>query len=160
MIYGNQRDRNMWKLINYLNKNKFFPIFGSGKNLLQPIYSKDLGYAYLDVIRHKEKTFNKQYNLSGLDSIQYKNLLNIISLKLNKKTIFIKIPIKLSLIIVYLLNIIPNFIFKSPVKVEQVKRMMEDKNFSNKKARNDFNFSPISICQGISEEIKLYLEEI
>ena len=26
MIYGDQKDRNMWKLINYLNKNKFFPI--------------------------------------------------------------------------------------------------------------------------------------
>ena len=160
MIYGDQKDRNMWKLINYLNKNKFFPIFGSGRNLLQPVHSKDLGYAYLDVIKNKTKTFNQQYNLSGAEIIQYKRLLELISLQLNKRTIFIKIPIKLSLIIVYLLNKIPTRLFKSPIKVEQVKRMLEDKNFSNQKARIDFNFNPVSITKGISEEIKLYLEKI
>ena len=55
MIYGTSGDRNMYKLINYLDRHSFFPVFGSGKNLMQPVHAKDLGDAYYDVIRNWER---------------------------------------------------------------------------------------------------------
>ena len=33
MIYGSHRDKNLWKLISFMHKFKFFPVFGNGKNL-------------------------------------------------------------------------------------------------------------------------------
>ncbi len=52
MIYGSSKDRNMVKLIDYLNTHKFFPIFGRGRNLMQPVHASDLGNAYYAVIEN------------------------------------------------------------------------------------------------------------
>ena len=71
MIYGSSSDRNMWKLLNYINSHKIFPVFGSGKNLMQPVHAKDLGDAYALVLNNKKITFGKQYNLSGKNEITY-----------------------------------------------------------------------------------------
>ena len=65
MIYGNDRDINISRLIKFMNKFKFFPIFGSGNNYMQPIYIEDLARSYYNVIKHKGKTFNKKYILAG-----------------------------------------------------------------------------------------------
>ncbi|MFC2145451.1 NAD-dependent epimerase/dehydratase family protein, partial [Actinomycetota bacterium] len=37
MIYGSSKDRNIYKLIDYLYSHKFFPLFGKGENLMQPV---------------------------------------------------------------------------------------------------------------------------
>jgi dTDP-D-glucose 4,6-dehydratase len=146
----------MWKLIRYIDNHTFFPIFGSGKNLLQPIHAKDLGEAYFSVLINKRKTFGNQYNLSGYNQITYKDLLRQISSGLNKKTFFIHFPIWFSLIIVYIYN----FLFKSSalISTEQVLRVKEDKNFSWQNAFNDFGYSPMSFEQGIKIELEEFLE--
>lgn len=156
LIYGSNRDRNMWKLINYLDNHKFFPVFGSGDNLMQPVHAQDLGDAYFKVLNNQEKTVGNQYNLSGRDRISYLNLLNLISSKLKKKIIFINIPFWISLISARFYNLI--FKTSALVTVEQVLRMKEDKIFSWEKAAKDFGYSPLSFEEGIYKEVDEFLE--
>ena len=78
MIYGSEEDKNMWKLINYLDNSYVFPIFGSGKNLFQPIFAKDLANAYYDVLMSKNKVIGRSYNLSGGSEISYNSILRTV----------------------------------------------------------------------------------
>lgn len=155
MIYGNKRDINISRLIKYLDKFKIFPIFGNGKNLLQPVYVNDLSKSYFNVIKNKNVTFNKSYNLAGKNSIEYLKILKIIESELKKKIIFIRLPINISAILVKILNIL--FFGKFPINSSQVRRQGEDKIFSFDEATKDFNFNPIKIEEGLKLQIKDYL---
>ena len=155
MIYGNKRDINISRLIKYLDKFKIFPIFGNGKNLLQPVYVDDLSKSYFNVIKNKNITFNKSYNLAGKNSIEYLKILKIIESALKKKIIFIRLPINISAILVKILNIL--FFGNFSINSSQVRRQGEDKIFSFDEATKDFNFNPIKIEEGLKLQIKDYL---
>lgn len=156
MIYGSVKDRNMYKLVEYLNTHKFFPIFGSGKNLMQPVHAKDLGDVYYDVLKNWDITKNKEYNLAGKYPIEYIELVHTIEDYLGKKVYNIKVPIWISLIGAYCYNLISK---SALISIEQVQRMMEDKIFSYEDAENDFNYSPMSFSDGIKGEAIEYLKQ-
>lgn len=153
MIYGSSRDKNMNKLIKFIDKFPIYPIFGNGKNLMQPVNAIDLARSYIQVIENSEVTKNQNYNLSGKYPEKYKSLINTVSQYLNKKTVLIKLPIFFSYYFVKLFRkIIPKF----PLNEEQVLRMKENKDFTHLKATEDFGYTPMSFEEGIKEEIKEY----
>jgi nucleoside-diphosphate-sugar epimerase len=154
MIYGSSKDMNMYKLIDYLYRHKFFPLFGKGDNLMQPVHAKDLGYAYYDVLMNKEITFNKEYNLSGKNPVTYIDLIKTVSSNIRKNNIIIKIPLRISIIATKIYNL---FVKKAKVSVEQVLRMQEDKDFKHDEATKDFGYLPISFYEGIKDEVNEYL---
>lgn len=157
MIYGSSRDRNMYRLIKFVDKSPIFPLFGKGNNLMQPVTAFDLANAYYQVLNHKNTTINQNYNLSGKYPIKYKNLIQTVAEKLNKKITLIKIPIKLSYYSALLANkVLPNF----PINEEQVLRMQEDKDFPYLKAKKDFGYNPLSFEEGITREVKEYKGDI
>ena len=155
MIYG-RNDINISKLIKFMKKFKFFPIFGSGKNFMQPIYVEDLSESYFSVIKFKKKTFNKSYNLPGKKPIRYIDLLKTIEKKLNEKIYFFNLPILLSIFLVKIFQIV--FFGKIPVNTSQVKRLTEDKTFDYTGARKDFSFNPRSFEEGIEIQINNYIK--
>jgi nucleoside-diphosphate-sugar epimerase len=155
MIYGSSNDRNMYKLVDYLYRHKFFPMFGSGENLMQPVHAKDLGDAYYNVLLKRENTINKEYNLSGEMPIKYIDLVRCVSQTLDSKNIIVKIPLSISVLAARLYNTINK---NAIVSVEQVLRMQEDKNFAYDAAAKDFNYSPMSFEEGIKGEVMEYLK--
>ncbi|XJZ27095.1 NAD-dependent epimerase/dehydratase family protein [Bacillota bacterium Lsc_1132] len=154
MIYGSSGDRNMYKLVDYLYRHKFFPMFGQGENLMQPVHAKDLGNAYYDVLMNKNKTFNKEYNLSGKSPIKYIDLVRCVSGTLKRNNTIVKIPLWFSKLSAKIYNAINK---KAIISVEQVLRMQEDKAFSFEQATKDFGYSPISFEEGIKGEVEEYL---
>lgn len=156
MIYGSSRDRNMYKLIKFIDKSPVFPIFGNGKNLMQPVTATDLAIAYQQVLDNAEVCKNQNYNLSGKYPIKYKELIKTVASKLDKNIILLPIPIKLSYYAVLVGNrILPKF----PLNEEQVLRMKEDKDFTHLKANRDFGYSPMSFDEGIESEVNEYKGE-
>lgn len=154
MIYGSSMDYNMFKLIKFVDKSPVFPMFGNGKNLMQPVHAKDLGYAYYNVLMRPEITKNKDYNLSGKHAIKYKDLVKTVANELDSKITLIHIPITLSYYAATIGEKIPGF----PISGEQVLRMKEDKKFGHINARNDFDYDPMSFEEGIKSEVSEYLE--
>jgi nucleoside-diphosphate-sugar epimerase len=144
----------MFKLVGYLYRHKFFPMFGEGNNLMQPVHAKDLGNAYYDVIVNKDKTFNQNYNLSGKEPIKYIDLVRCVSETLNRKNIIVKIPLSLSVLAAKIYNALNK---NAIISVEQVLRMQEDKAFRYEKATKDFGYSPLSFEDGIKGEVQEYL---
>lgn len=152
MIYGSLLDANMHKLILYLSKHKFFPLFGDGKNLMQPVHARDLGNSYYDILITSKRTMNKEYNLSGEKPLTYANIIKVTGKSLGAENIIVRIPLWLSINAARVYNLI--FKKKAIISVEQVLRMQEDKDFGHEEAKNDFGFNPISFEAGIKEEIK------
>lgn len=150
MIYGDLCDHNMSKFIKMIDVMKIYPLIAGGDALIQPVNARDLGKAYYSVLMNPEKTVNKQYNLSGNEPIPVREALKIISEYLDKNTIYISIPMGLSLLAA---KIIKTITLGKLNIVEKVQRMGEDRSYSNELARNDFNFNPMSFDEGIKIEI-------
>ncbi|PLR76032.1 hypothetical protein CU633_17895 [Bacillus sp. V3-13] len=157
MIYGSSGDRNMYKLVDYLYRHKFFPIFGKGENLMQPVHAKDLGNAYYDVLTNRDRTFNKEYNLSGEEPIKYLDLVKCVSETLQRKNTIVKIPLSISILAAKIYNAINK---NAVISVEQVLRMQEDKDFDYDEAAWDFGYSPLSFQEGIKGEVQEYLNSV
>ncbi len=154
MVYGTSRDINMSRLIKFMDTFKIFPIFGNGQNYMQPIYIEDLADAYYNVIKFKEQTFNKRYILAGKEPLKYNDILKIIEKKLEKKIFYIKIPLKLSIFLIKICEII--FFGKLHINASQVKRLSEDKIYDYSEAKKDFLFNPKGFVEGIEIQINNY----
>jgi len=154
MIYGDMCDHNMSKFIKMIDRMKIYPLIYGGKGLIQPVNARDLGKAYYDVLVNPEITANKQYDLSGDKPITVKEALVIISHKLGKNTIFLSVPMKLSVFAAYVLKILTLGKFDI---VEKVLRMGEDRAYSHELAKKDFNYCPITFDEGIGIEIDEFI---
>lgn len=149
MIYGNQRDRNIHKLVKIVDKYTLVPIIGNGEGLMQPIYAQDLATviarAYMDDV-----AIGKAYNVAGKEPVSYFEVLQLIAENLGKKRRFIRVPFSLALAAGFIAEKFSNGLITS----EKVKRLREDKVFDYSEAEKDLNFSPIPFAEGIRLEIE------
>ena len=99
MIYGDLCDSNMSKFIRIVDKLRIIPVINGGDSLLQPVNARDLGKAFFTVLMSPEAVVRKAYNLSGEKPIRTLDVLKLISKELNKKTVFISVPLGLGVFI-------------------------------------------------------------
>jgi len=150
MIYGNGKDRSITKYIKYLNMHAYYPIFGDGSALIQPVYYKDVSNALLALIENIQ-CWGKAYNVSGKEPMTYKRFIEIIAEALGRKVTFIYLPLQsFAFGISILEKIIPSF----PIKSEQILRTTEDRAFDYTDAQKCFGYNPISFEEGIKLEIE------
>ena len=153
MIYGSKNDRNMIKLIKYIDSFLFIPIIGNGRFLQQPVFVGDLAWAIVEAF-NSQKTIHKKINISGGDTITFNEIIDIISKRLGKKIFKIYFP---KTPIIFIIKILENFFnLRLPIKAEQLERFNEDKNFSHSFAKKLFNYSPLNFEEGIGIEIFNY----
>jgi len=150
MIYGGTMDHNIHKIMEYLSRHRFFPNFGSGNSLIQPIYYRDVATA-IENSFFSDNAWNKEYNISGGSVLKYKEMIEIIARNLDRKVTFIYIPVSVGVFFMSLFNFLG---IKFPLKDEQIKRTDEDRAFEHKEAENDFGFSPITFEEGIRLEVE------
>jgi len=150
MIYGSDRDRNMWRLICFMRYSPIVPIFGDGKYLQQPIYVDDVAQAVVSCLSN-DNTIGKSYNIAGKHPLTYNEVIDTIARQLNKRVWKFHVPSKP---IVSLLRLFEKVHIPSPIKAEQVLRLNENKDFSYAEAQRNFGFSPLSFEEGIKLELK------
>jgi nucleoside-diphosphate-sugar epimerase len=155
MIYGSQRDRNMYRLIRLLRRFPLIPIFGKGDYLQQPVFVDDVANAILQCL-DQPKTIGKSYNIAGKKALTYNEVIDTIATIMNRKIYKLYLPDK---IVVKFLRLLEKMKIPFPIKAEQVKRLNENKDFSYEEAQFDFNFQPRSFEEGIRTEIQLFLNK-
>ena len=155
MIYGSQRDRNMFRLIRLLQRFPLIPIFGKGDHLQQPVFVDDVATAIIQCL-DQPKTIGKSYNIAGKKALTYNEVIDSIATIMNRKIYKLYLPDK---IVVKFLKLLEKMKIPFPLKAEQVKRLNENKDFSYEEARVDFNFQPRSFEEGIRVEIKQILSK-
>ncbi|MGD6968568.1 SDR family oxidoreductase [Rossellomorea vietnamensis] len=155
MIYGDMCDSNMSKFIKMVDKFRIIPVINNGKSLIQPVNARDLGKAFYMVLMSPAQTSGKAYTLSGNKPIELIDVFKNISKELNKKTIFISVPLHLGVNMARFLKIMS---FGKIDYVERVQRMGEDRSYLHDRAVKDFGYNPMSFEDGIQIEVKQYLE--
>ena len=151
MIYGSPRDRNMWRLIQFMRVSPLIPIFGDGSHVQQPIFVEDVARAVVSCLS-TARTLRKSYNIAGKYALTYNDVIDTIARQLRKHVWKIHIPARP---VVSLLALFERFQIPIPIKAEQVMRLNENKNFSYEDARRDFDFNPLSFEQGIAIELSM-----
>jgi uncharacterized protein YbjT (DUF2867 family) len=150
MIFGTLKDRNICRLIRYIKKYPVLFIPGSGKNLIQPVYVKDLARAIRLVVESKNTLF-KEYTVSGRDVVSFNGLVDSIGELLGRKTIKVHLPLSLAAVP---LSIVEKTGLTLPIKTEQILRLNEDKAFTYEEAKKDFGYFPTALKDALGNEIE------
>ncbi|TET48183.1 MAG: NAD-dependent epimerase/dehydratase family protein [Actinomycetota bacterium] len=153
MIYGVADDPSFSRMLKFIKKRNFFVTFGSGKNLIQPVYIDDVADAVAKVLDNRT-TFKKAYDLAGLEPLKYNEMLDIIRGKINTNFKIIRFPAGLSKA---LISIYARLSRNPSLTPGQIDRMGIDKAYSYQQAKDDFGFSPVSFEDGI-EKLVLKLD--
>lgn len=149
MIYGSELDHNMHHLLRFLDRSPVFPIFGSGKNLWQPVYYEDLARGALAALE-EPKAVEQVYDLPGAEPVEYIELVRIAAAALGRRPRIVRMPLEP---VRRALQLMESIRIPLPVKSEQVLRLREDKAFPYEKASEELNYAPRSFQEGISLEI-------
>lgn len=156
MIYGDLCDKNMSKFINMVDKFRIIPVINGGNSFVQPVNARDLGKVFFTVLMSPEKTAGKTYDLSGERPIKMMEVFHLISKELNKKTIYISVPLGFG---VFMASVLKTLTLGKIDYIEKVQRMGEDRSYSHEKAIKDLGYKPMTFEKGIQIEVREYLKQ-
>ena len=149
MIYGTERDRNMSRVIRFLNLTPLVPLPGGGSALIQPVYVQDLAEAVLRVLA-ESSTAGHAYDLPGSGAAPLKDVVRFVSSRLGRRAAVVALPIgpmAAAAAVWSRTGALPR------ISREQILRLAEDKAFPSEEARRDFSYAPRSWREGLALEI-------
>jgi len=156
MIHGSRRDRNISRLIAYLERHKVFPLIGSGGNLVQPVYVLDLVEALLEALK-RPAAVRSAYTLAGAHPLTYRQMVETIARALGRRVAFLKVPLRPTL---YLARLYEKLSSRPRITSEQVLRMAEDRAFDISAARRDLDFRPLGFEEAVRRQIAGEIEAL
>lgn len=147
MIYGNERDHNMHKLLRLINKFPLYPVFGKGQALMQPVHVDDLAEGIAQAVI---RDAHGEFNLAGPQALPYRQIVDQAFKASGRKGHLLFIPVKPVAALAGLLQKIPKF----PVTKEQVVRLQEDKAFDISDSQKHLDYAPRPFAIGIAQEVE------
>ena len=148
MIYGSPRDRNIWRLIEFMKKWSFVPVIGGGTALQQPVYVNDVAKCILRTMVCDD-SIRQSYNIAGLHSLSYLEIINLIMTRMDVNVRKIYCPVIFARIITELFGKIG-----LGITSEQILRFSEDKVVDNSLAIQHLGYSPLDFAQGLEFELQ------
>ncbi len=141
MIYGCGMDQNIAFIQRVIDRFGAFPVAGKGKGLRQPVHAEDLALACIAVLDNV-RALNKAYNLSGGETLAYREMVERIFHALNHQPRIIHLPAPMyKFAIAMLKRISSRYAF---LQTSMVDRMNMDMVFDHNDAANDFGYNPKS----------------
>lgn len=138
LIYGCGIDKNVSFIAEFIRRFGFFPVIGKGIGLRQPVHADDLAIACLQAY-NSSITINKAYNLSGGQTLTYRDMVEEIFYSLGKKPRIISIPLFVFKILIHSITWLPKF---SHLSTAMVTRINQNLCFDHTAAYNDFGYQP------------------
>lgn len=153
MVYGTAKDRNIFRLISFLDRYPLFPVFGKGENLTQPVYIDDVVGAAVASL-NSPATVKKSYDIGGRCALTYNELIDVTARKLGKKVVKVHLPMGLSVWLARAARVAGKF----PISEEQILRLNENKDVDISEATKDLGYRPLSFPDGVEREVELFLK--
>lgn len=149
MIYGGRQDNNLEVLLETLKKTPVFFLPGGGKMKWQPVFTHDVVAALISAWQ-KPHSIGKVYTVAGPEAITYKEMVQTLLRESGLRRLLIPLPLGVVMGAVKLYGKVS----KSPrVRVDQIRRMEEDKIFDISAAREELDFRPVSFSEGIRRKV-------
>jgi uncharacterized protein YbjT (DUF2867 family) len=149
MIYGSELDKNIHRLLRFLDRWPAFPMFGPGTNLWQPVYHTDCAKGILETLK-RPSTIRHSYDLPGSEPLTYLDLVKTAATTLGRSPRIVNIPIepvRRALVAAEGLRL------PLPVDSGQVTRLREDKAYPYDDARHDLDYRPRPFREGVALEV-------
>lgn len=138
LVYSPGRDRNISVITAFIRRFAFFCVFGAARELRQSVHAQDVASACVAALS-AQAAVNKCYNISGGEIITYREMVCRIFSALGRKSRFVKIPLWLFRLAIFILRILPPFRRWSAAMAQ---RMNQDMVFDHAEASLDLNFPP------------------
>jgi len=138
LIYGSGRDRNITDIARFAKRFGVFPILGKGTGLRQPVHAADLVQACI-LAADCSASFNRIYNLSGGETITYRQMVERVFRAMGKDARIVSVPEQMFRLTIWLARLFPKY---EHLKPEMATRMDRDLCFEHLAAVRDFGFSP------------------
>jgi uncharacterized protein YbjT (DUF2867 family) len=149
MIYGSERDKNVHRLLRFLDRSPVFPIFGPGTNLWQPVYHEDCASGVLEALK-RPVCVHHSYDLPGAEPLTYVDMVKTAAAALERVPRIIRLPIepvRRALVAAERLRL------PLPIDSGQVTRLREDKAYPYEEARRDLDYAPRPFREGVVLEV-------
>ncbi len=138
LIYGRGMDKNISEIVRLIRRLGFFPLFGEGSGLRQPVHAEDLAMACLSALE-KADIVNRAYNLSGGETLSYREMVSRLFAALGSRSRLIHVPLGFFHLAATVLSLFPRYRHLTPQMAE---RMNTDLVFDHADARRDLDFQP------------------
>jgi uncharacterized protein YbjT (DUF2867 family) len=149
MIYGDPGDRNLSRLLPLLRRARVLPIPG-GRHLQQPVHAADVADAVL-AAAERPAAAGHTYDVAGPEPLTFAELLRTSARAVASRTRFVPVP--LSPVVAAARGY--ELVSRNPrIRVEQVRRLAEDKAFAIDHAVHDLGYAPRSFADGIHAEAR------
>jgi nucleoside-diphosphate-sugar epimerase len=150
MIYGSERDRNVHRLLRFLDRSPVFPVFGPGTNLWQPVYHEDCARGVFEALE-RPSSVGRTYDLPGAEPLSYLDLVKTSAEALGRRPRIVKLPlepVRRALVAAERLRL------PLPIDSGQVTRLREDKAYPYERARQDLDYAPRPFSEGVAIEVE------
>jgi len=138
LIYDFKRDKNIVEIARFIRHFGFFPLLGNAGGLRQPIHAQDVAIACMAALQ-TIGTANRAYNLSGGETLSYREMVTRIFAALGRSPRFLNVPLSAFSIAVAILKHLPRYRQWSATMAE---RMNQDMVFDHIDASRNFAFEP------------------
>jgi len=138
LIYGCGQDRNIAEITRFIRRFGFFPVLGRACGLRQPIHVQDVAGACLSSLQ-SPASVNRAYNISGAETLTYREMVTRIFSMLGKRPRLVSIPLWMFRAAVFAARSVPRYRKWSSAMAE---RMNCDMVFDHSEVKRDFEFTP------------------
>jgi len=138
LVYGLGRDKTVSVISSFIRRFSFFCIFGEAHGLRQPLHARDAASVCLAALC-APAAVNQCYNISGGETITYREMVCRIFSAMGRKPRLIAFPLRLFRLAVFILRAFPRFRHWSAAMAE---RMNQDLVFEHTEAARDLGFTP------------------
>jgi len=149
MIYGSELDRNVHRLLRFLDRSPVFPVFGPGTNLWQPVYHEDCARGVFEALE-RPASVHRSYDLPGAEPLTYLDLVKTAAEALGRSPRIVRLPIEP---VRRALAAAERLRLPLPIDSGQVTRLREDKAYPYEQARHDLDFAPRPFSEGVALEV-------
>ena len=144
IIYG-PNDSFINMLAGMMRGSPVTPVLGGGRNLMQPVFVKDVARAFCEAAAASWSS-RHIYELGGPDVLEFKEILKVISETIEKKAVFISVPVGFMRPVIALLQALGA---KLPVTTDQLIMMQEDNVCRSGDSLKEFSFDFTPFRDGI-----------
>lgn len=146
MIFGGPDDNNIERLGKQLRKSRFFPLFGAGRNLIQPVFVTDLVRA-LVACRANAAARGKTYTIAGPEPMPYFRMVQMVAQACGARPpVFVHLPVAPSL---WAARVLEKICPSSPIHPEMIERFAENRAFDISEAQHDLGYCPTAFAEAL-----------
>jgi nucleoside-diphosphate-sugar epimerase len=150
MIYGPGGGLHFQKLVGLLRRIPFvFPIVGSGRARLQPVYIDDV-VASIETVLAAPRTAAKTYNVSGGTVVRFEELADMILAEIGLSRVKVRIPAPLCTALARVVSGVLPSSFLSP---EAILGLSQDATLDHGEFHRDCGYAPLPLEVGLKRAL-------